>query len=310
MGSLPIQDLLKGDDGAALQYSLSDYHHNSESPTELYPRAPSLPHQHSYPYLHPLHPQQKGRPVELDRRSLPFHGGDLAISQARKTWASSVDLAYIDPEAIRFGALEDARRGSSAISTHSIGRRKSPLRASRERDSRYPDFGGLKSRKPHHHSDLSVGSGITGAYDRIKERQRKLQVLRQAVDGEYTFLNTKVWCKSNWNVVLLVCLSENPLPPHWCLIPVTLRNPQSDIHTQVMLWLATCAEVKKQSDFKLLSSFPLSFFAQRMNSRETWNVCPNLNNIMSPFLCIKASLSRYILNVAVQHWGQITHCIK
>ncbi|TMS08555.1 Tyrosine-protein phosphatase non-receptor type 13 [Larimichthys crocea] len=182
MGSLPIQDLLKGDDGAALQYSLSDYHHNSESPTELYPRAPSLPHQHSYPYLHPLHPQQKGRPVELDRRSLPFHGGDLAISQARKTWASSVDLAYIDPEAIRFGALEDARRGSSAISTHSIGRRKSPLRASRERDSRYPDFGGLKSRKPHHHSDLSVGSGITGAYDRIKERQRKLQVLRQAVD--------------------------------------------------------------------------------------------------------------------------------
>ncbi|TKS84339.1 Tyrosine-protein phosphatase non-receptor type 13 [Collichthys lucidus] len=144
MGSLPIQDLLKGDDGAA--------------------------------------PTQKGRPVELDRRSLPFHCGDLPISQARKTWASSVDLAYIDPEAIRFGALEDARRGSSAISTHSIGRRKSPLPASRERDSRYSDFGGLKSRKPHHHSDLSVGSGITGAYDRIKERQRKLQVLRQAVD--------------------------------------------------------------------------------------------------------------------------------
>lgn len=188
MGSLPIQDLLKGDEGAALHYSSSDYHPNSESPTELYPKPPSLQHQHSYPYLHPLHPQQKGRPVELDRRSLPFHSGELSISQARKTWASSVDLACIDPEALRFGALEDARRGSSAISIHSIGRHKSPLMASRERDSRYPEFGGLKSRKPHHHSALSVGSGLPGAYDRIKERQRKLQVLRQAVDGEYTFL--------------------------------------------------------------------------------------------------------------------------
>ncbi|XP_074474220.1 tyrosine-protein phosphatase non-receptor type 13 isoform X2 [Sebastes fasciatus] len=182
MGSLPIQDLLKGDDGAALQYSLSDYHPNFESLTEFYPKPPSLHHQHSYPYLHPLHPQQKGRPVELDRRSLPFHSGDLGLSHARKNWASSVDLACIDPEALRFGALEDARRGSSAISSHSIGRRKSPLRASRERDSRFSEFGGLKSRKPHHHSALSVGSGLPGAYDRIKERQRKLQVLRQAVD--------------------------------------------------------------------------------------------------------------------------------
>uniref|UniRef100_A0A4W6C4I0 Protein tyrosine phosphatase non-receptor type 13 n=1 Tax=Lates calcarifer TaxID=8187 RepID=A0A4W6C4I0_LATCA len=153
MGSLPIQGLLKGDEGAALQYSLSDYPHNSESPTELYPKAPSL-----------------------------HHHGDLGPSQARKSWASSVDLACIDPEALRFGALEDARRGSTALSTHSIGRRKSPLRASRERDSRYPEFGGLKSRKPHHHSAMSVGSGLPGAYDRIKERQRKLQVLRQAVD--------------------------------------------------------------------------------------------------------------------------------
>ncbi|XP_030598191.1 tyrosine-protein phosphatase non-receptor type 13 isoform X2 [Archocentrus centrarchus] len=182
MGSLPIQDLLKGDEGAALQYSLSDYHTNSDSPTELYPKPPSLHSQRSYPYLHPFHPQQKGRPVELDRRSLPFYSGELGPSQPRKTWASSVDLACIDPEALRFGALEDARRGSSALSTHSSGRRKSPLQVSRERDSRYLEFGGLKSRKPHHHSALSVGSGITGAYDKIKEKQRKLQALRQAVD--------------------------------------------------------------------------------------------------------------------------------
>lgn len=186
MGSLPIQDHLKGDEGADLQYSLPDYHPNSELQNEHYPKNPSLQLEHSYPYLHPLHPQQKGRPVELDRRSLPFHSRDLGPSQARKSWASSVDLACIDPEALRFGALEDARRGSTALSTHSIGRRHSPMQASRERASHFSEFGGLKSRKPHHLSALSVGSGLPGAYDRIKEKQRKLQVLRQAVDGECT----------------------------------------------------------------------------------------------------------------------------
>ncbi|XP_061589675.1 LOW QUALITY PROTEIN: tyrosine-protein phosphatase non-receptor type 13 [Cololabis saira] len=182
MGSLPIQELLKGDDGAALQFSSSDYHTNSESPTELYPKPPSLQHQTSYPHLQPFHPQQKGRAVELDHRSLNFYGGDVRPKQARKTWASSVDLACIDPEALRFGALEDARRGSNALSTHSVGRRQSPLLASREKDVRYSEFGGLKNRKSHQFSTLSVGSGFSGAYDRIKERQRKLQALQQAVD--------------------------------------------------------------------------------------------------------------------------------
>ncbi|XP_029025489.1 tyrosine-protein phosphatase non-receptor type 13 isoform X2 [Betta splendens] len=172
MGSLPIQGLLKGDERADLHFSLPDSH---DSPSEHYPKHPSSQQEQSYPYLHPLHPQQKGRPVELDRRSLPFHSRDPGPSQARKSWASSVDLACIDPEALRFGALEDARRGSSALSTHSVGRR-------RESHSVFSDFGGLKSRKPHHHSALSVGSGLPGAYDRIKERQRKLQALRLAVD--------------------------------------------------------------------------------------------------------------------------------
>uniref|UniRef100_H3C1Z1 Tyrosine-protein phosphatase non-receptor type 13 n=1 Tax=Tetraodon nigroviridis TaxID=99883 RepID=H3C1Z1_TETNG len=142
MGSLPIQGrLLKADEGATQQYSSSDYHPKSDSPTELYPKPLSLQLQHSYP--------------------------------ARKTWASSVDLACIDPEALRFGALEDARRGSTAISAHTIGRHK-------EKDFHYSEFGGLKNRKPYHFSASSVGSG---AYDRIKERQRKLQALQQAVDA-------------------------------------------------------------------------------------------------------------------------------
>ncbi|KAM4720013.1 tyrosine-protein phosphatase non-receptor type 13 isoform 2-T3 [Anableps anableps] len=182
MGSLPIQDLLKGDEGVAPQNSLSDYHTNSDTLTELYSKPPSLQHQLSYPYLHPLHPQMKGRPVELDRRSLPYHVTDRGPSQPRKTWASSVDLAYIDPEALRFGALEDARRGSSVLSTHSVGRRKSPLSVSKEVDYRYSEFGGLNSRRSHHFSALSVGSGLPGAYDRIKEKQRKLEALQQAVN--------------------------------------------------------------------------------------------------------------------------------
>ncbi|CAG5867750.1 unnamed protein product [Menidia menidia] len=186
MGSLPIQDLLRGDEGAGPQYPPSDYHANSESPSELYPKPPSLQYQSSYPYLHPFHPQQKGRPVELDRRSLAFYGSEAAPVQAsRKTWASSVDLACIDPEALRFGALEDARRGSSALSTHSVGRLKAPLLASRERDSLYSEFGGLRNRKQYHVSALSVGSGLSGAYDKIKERQRKLQVFRKAGDEQY-----------------------------------------------------------------------------------------------------------------------------
>ncbi|XP_061603232.1 tyrosine-protein phosphatase non-receptor type 13 isoform X2 [Phyllopteryx taeniolatus] len=182
MGSLSVQDIIRGDEGAALQYPNWDSHPDSECPGEMCPTLVSLQHQHSYPYLHPLHPQQKGRPVELDRRSLPFHSADLRGAQTRKSWASSVDLACIDPEALRFGALEDARRGSNALSTQTIGRIKSPFSASRERDYRYFEFGGLKSRNAHHLSTPSVGSGLPGAYDRIKERQRKLQMLRQAVD--------------------------------------------------------------------------------------------------------------------------------
>ncbi|XP_077478794.1 tyrosine-protein phosphatase non-receptor type 13 isoform X2 [Stigmatopora argus] len=182
MGSLSVHDTRQEDEGAALQFPQFDYHPDSEFPGEMGPTLVSFDHQHSYPYLHPLHPQQKGRPVELDRRSLPFHSADLRVAQTRKSWASSVDLACIDPEALRFGALEDARRGSSALSTQTIGRIKSAFGTSKERDSRYFEFGGLKLRNAHHLSTPSVVSGLPGAYDRIKERQRKLQMLRQAVD--------------------------------------------------------------------------------------------------------------------------------
>ncbi|XP_071197798.1 tyrosine-protein phosphatase non-receptor type 13 isoform X2 [Salvelinus alpinus] len=165
MGSLPIQDLLRGEGALPGPYPPSDYHPGSESSADL-------------------EPQQRGRPVELDRRSLLYRGDSTA--QHKKNWASSVDLAHIDPDMLRFGALEDARRGSSALSTRSGGRHKSASRVYRDRDreNRYSDFGGLETprTKAHHHSPLAVNQDLTSAYDRIKEKQRKLQVLRQAMD--------------------------------------------------------------------------------------------------------------------------------
>lgn len=112
----------------------------------------------------------KGQLQEPDRRSLPHH--------RKKNWASSVDLAYLDPELLRFGALEDARRGSSALSTRSAGRPKSVARI---RDSPYGEFEGLEFRKGHHHSAQVVG----GAYDKLRERHKKLHALSQAIEGEY-----------------------------------------------------------------------------------------------------------------------------
>uniref|UniRef100_A0A672SNW9 Tyrosine-protein phosphatase non-receptor type 13-like n=1 Tax=Sinocyclocheilus grahami TaxID=75366 RepID=A0A672SNW9_SINGR len=160
MGSLPIQDLVRADEGLG-QYPPSEYHAGSESSAELY-------QQRQQQQL-----QQRGRHMEVNQRSHPH--------QRNKSWASSADLACLDPDMLRFGALEDARSGSSALSTRSAGRHKS---SSKSGDSRYVDFGSLDVRKAHHHSSQSVGSVFNSAYDRIREKHKKLQVLKQAMDGE------------------------------------------------------------------------------------------------------------------------------
>nr|XP_055035683.1 tyrosine-protein phosphatase non-receptor type 13 isoform X1 [Misgurnus anguillicaudatus] len=155
MGSLPTQDLVRADEGVP-QYS--EYLPSSESSADLYPQR-QLQKQHS-------------RPVEAVHNSHPH--------QRNKSWASSADLAYLDPDALRFGALEDARRGNSALSSRSGGRRKSSVKS---RDFQYTDFGRLDGRKAHHHSSQSVGAPFNSAYDRIREKQKKLQALNQAIDN-------------------------------------------------------------------------------------------------------------------------------
>ncbi|KAK7143199.1 hypothetical protein R3I93_014385 [Phoxinus phoxinus] len=158
MGSLPIQDLVRADEGL-VQYAPPEYHAGSESTADLYRQQQQLQQ------------QQRGRPVEVNQRSHPH--------QRNKSWASSADLGCLDPDMLRFGALEDARRGSSALSTRSASRHKS---ASKARDSRYSDFGSLDVKKTHHHSSQSVGSAFNSAYDRIREKHKKLQALKQAID--------------------------------------------------------------------------------------------------------------------------------
>lgn len=156
MGSLPTHD-------DAIQQTPSP----SEISSELFARQQNV----------------KGQLPQPDRRSMPHH--------RKKNWASSVDLAYLDPGLLRFGALEDARRGSSALSTRSSGRPKS---AARVRDVPYGDFEGMEVRKGHHRSVQSVG----GAYDKLRERHKKLHALSQAMDGEYESSlqkKRKKWCK-------------------------------------------------------------------------------------------------------------------
>lgn len=152
MGSLSINDLLQGEDGIS-HYPPSEYH------------------------LGEFFPQQRGRPLEAERKP-PSYRRDPG--HYRKNWASSMDLAYFNLDTVRVGALEEARRGNSALSQKSGGRHKSSTRA---RDTRYSDYGAPQSQKPHHLSAPSVSSQLNSAYDQIKERQRKLRVLRQAMDA-------------------------------------------------------------------------------------------------------------------------------
>ncbi len=74
-------------------------------------------------------------------------------------------------------ALEDARRGSSALSTRAASRHKS---SSKSRDSRYADFGSLDVRKAHHHSSQSVGSAFK---QRLRPHQREAQETASAQTG-------------------------------------------------------------------------------------------------------------------------------
>ena len=134
-------------------------------------------------------PQARGRLTDTGRKA-PSQRSE----QRRKNWASAVDLACLDPEMLHWGGLEEARRGSSALSTRSAGRHRS---ASRPKEGRHSDFSGLQHPRAHHLPALSVSSALSSAYDRIRERQRKLHALQQAMDGEYCCCRC-LMCRRGW----------------------------------------------------------------------------------------------------------------
>lgn len=188
MSSLPVQDVLRADD-SGLHYPPSEIHPGSESSAELYPHLQT--HAASQPQLQQQQQQARGRPADPSRKPLSHRG-----EQRRKNWASAVDLACLDPEVLHWGGLEEARRGSSALSTRSAGARHRS--ASRTKEGRHSDFGGLQAARPHHLSAVSVNSALNSAYERIRERQRKLHALQQAMDGEYTYFSVSSFTPSTF----------------------------------------------------------------------------------------------------------------
>ncbi|XP_015195598.2 tyrosine-protein phosphatase non-receptor type 13 isoform X2 [Lepisosteus oculatus] len=156
MGSLPINDLLRGEEEGGAPYTSLDYNPgHAGGPEQFY--------------------QQRVRRTAADRKP-PSYRGDSGYP--RKNWSSSLDLAGYDLEALRYGAGDGSHKASS-LSQRSEGR---------VGEYRSTDFGGLSSslepRKAQYVPAHNVNSALLGAYDRIKERQKKLQVLRQAMEVE------------------------------------------------------------------------------------------------------------------------------
>ncbi|MBN3311884.1 PTN13 phosphatase, partial [Atractosteus spatula] len=156
MGSLPINDLLRGEEEGGAPYTSLDYNPGHVGgPEQFY--------------------QQRVRRTEADRKP-PSYRGDSGYP--RKNWSSSLDLAGNDLEALRYSAGDGSHRASS-LSRRSEGR---------VGEYRSTDSGGLSSslepRKAQYMPAHNVNSALLGAYDRIKERQKKLQVLRQAMEVE------------------------------------------------------------------------------------------------------------------------------
>ncbi|XP_058847124.1 tyrosine-protein phosphatase non-receptor type 13-like isoform X2 [Acipenser ruthenus] len=114
--------------------------------------------------------QQGGKLDRMDKRPL-YHNGDYGYS--KKHWASSMDLDYPDPAVVRHAGMDER------VTVR-------PKSASRAKEARHSDYGGvtgtLGARKAHHLSELSVCSALSNAYDRIKDRQKKLHMLREAMD--------------------------------------------------------------------------------------------------------------------------------
>lgn len=105
----------------------------------------------------------------------------------RKVWASSTDLLCTTNRATERDHASDSHRHSHQCETFAV--RTSTM--TRNKEARYSDgsialdiFGPQKVDQTCHVPETSTSAAISSAFDRIRERQKKLQLLREAMSVE------------------------------------------------------------------------------------------------------------------------------
>ncbi|NXJ04685.1 PTN13 phosphatase, partial [Odontophorus gujanensis] len=105
----------------------------------------------------------------------------------RKVWASSTDLLCTTNKAAERDHASDSHRHSHQCETFAV--RTSTM--TRNKEARYSDgsialdvFGPQKLDQTRHVPETSTSAAISSAFDRIRERQKKLQLLREAMNVE------------------------------------------------------------------------------------------------------------------------------
>lgn len=109
----------------------------------------------------------------------------LDVLPKKKIWASSMDLLCTGDRDFSSGETDRyQRRLPEAVTVRTST-------TPRKKEARYSDgslaldiFGPQKMDPAFHTRDLPTSSAISSALDRIRERQKKLQVLREAMNVE------------------------------------------------------------------------------------------------------------------------------
>ncbi|XP_048390119.1 tyrosine-protein phosphatase non-receptor type 13 isoform X3 [Stegostoma tigrinum] len=119
----------------------------------------------------------RSRPNCLDRKQ-----NSVDDSSHRKLWTSAVDLDLYGSKMTSSGDNTPQRN------TSPLGKGRQIKSITQAREPKYRDLGQVPTtlgfQNPPPTSQLSTSSALSGAYERIKERQRKLRVLREAMAME------------------------------------------------------------------------------------------------------------------------------
>ncbi|XP_041051917.1 tyrosine-protein phosphatase non-receptor type 13 isoform X1 [Carcharodon carcharias] len=148
-----------------------------------------------------LYDKPQSRPNCLNRKS--NSSGDPVH---RKPWTSTVDLGFYGRKMISPG--DNTHQGSFCPQ----GKGRQIKNIIQTREAKYTDFGQVPAsiglQKSHQTSELYISSALSGAYERIKERQKKLQVLREAMDmdeptGLYSVRHSDMYSTASENPPLI-----------------------------------------------------------------------------------------------------------